>query len=411
MHPTRRKLLIALFALALAGCGRSPERHYADAVQQYREGEFAKAAANFEKAIAGAPPTAQSWTLLGVCRLQQGRQDGAIRAFREALRLDANHLAARYNLALAQLEAGQIEEAAKALQQIAHTPGVPADMNAHLATAYNNLAVAAARLRNTPQAQQYFQAAIAADPQSVAVRNLAVMRQPATVPPRPSPAPPAPATNRVAGVTTTQSVATVQPPAPTTNVVAVTAPPPKAAPPVPLSPAPASTAKRRTPVAAKPLAPGDRTTARASFAEAVKNQQDGKFPMAIAFYAKAIAADPTFAQAYYNLAICYSATKQPDRALDNYELALQADMSFLDARYNYAILLQNQGFAADALAQYEQVLQSRPTDANAHLAVAELYARDNAQWAKAREHYSTYLRLVPNSPFARQIRAWLDQHR
>jgi hypothetical protein len=45
------------------------------------------------------------------------------------------------------------------------------------------------------------------------------------------------------------------------------------------------------------------------------------------------------------------------------------------------------------------------------LAVAALYARDRATSHKARQHYEAYLKLVPNSPVARDIRHWLDQNR
>jgi tetratricopeptide (TPR) repeat protein len=164
-------------------------------------------------------------------------------------------------------------------------------------------------------------------------------------------------------------------------------------------------------LAAKPLVAGDRARAKSLFTDAARLHQQGKLPAAIAGYAKAIAADASYAQPYYNLAIAYRDNRQYDLAFDNYELALQADPQFTDARYNYAILLQNQGYVADALDQYERILRVNPADAAVHLTAAALYARDPATRESARQHYETYLRLSPGSPLARDIRAWLDQNR
>ena len=82
-----------------------------------------------------------------------------------------------------------------------------------------------------------------------------------------------------------------------------------------------------------------------------------------------------------------------------------------DARFNYAILLQQQGFIVDALAQYEKILELNPNEPAVRLTAATLYARDPATRAKARQHYDAYLRLVPNSPMARDIRDWLEKNR
>jgi tetratricopeptide (TPR) repeat protein len=398
MNHTRR-LLLAVFAAALTGCGRSPETQFRKGVEYYQQSDYAQAASCFEKALAKAPATAQAHTLLGVCRLHQGKPDAAIRCFREALKLDANYLAARYNLALAQLEQGQTDLAAAELRQLAALPGFPSEGHAHLATAYNNLAVTAARQRDVKRAELCLQLALAADPKSAsATRNLAALKPSAVVPPRPTlPVTPPP--------TATVAVVTAPKPLPATPPVAtqvVTAPPS-----IPVS----TPSNRRVAIAPRQLKAGSRYSSKNLFNEAVKLHQQGKLPNAIALYARAVAADPTYAQAYYNLAIAYRDNRQTDLAFDNYELALMADPTFQSARYNYAILLQNQGYIADALEQYEKILQESPNDAAVHLTAAQLYVRDAASRAKARQHYEAYLKLAPTSPLARDIRAWLDQNR
>ena len=96
--------------------------------------------------------------------------------------------------------------------------------------------------------------------------------------------------------------------------------------------------------------------------------------------------------------------------MENYELALIANPSSTDARINYAILLQEQGYTDDAITQFEKILAANPNEASAHLSLGGLYAHDRATYAKARDHYQTFLKLSPNSPLARDIRRWLDQN-
>ncbi len=405
--------------LALIGCSRSPERSFEEGVRLYQAQDYPKAAAALEKAMATAPPTPQVLTMIGVCRLHAGKTEAAMQRFRAAIQLDPNHLPARYNLALAQLEAGQTEAAANALRQLAQLTGVPSEINLPLATAYNNLAVAAVRLRDIKRAEQYFELAVKADPGSVAARNLNMLRTPPAPPPQtttsvaPILRPATPPTNTIPPQPATKSQP-APPPTPATPVVTnniVAAPQTASPPPKTEQPASAVGAKRRPPTASRSLPTGNRDEARKYFAEAVKLQQQSKQANAIAYYTQAIKLDPSYTQAYYNLAISYRDSRQFDQAFENYELALMSDPKFHDARYNYAILLQDQGYTFDALEQYEKILHANPNDAAVHLTVAALCARDRSLRPKAREHYETYLKLVPNSPLTRDIRAWLDQNR
>jgi tetratricopeptide (TPR) repeat protein len=167
--------------------------------------------------------------------------------------------------------------------------------------------------------------------------------------------------------------------------------------------------KKRTPVAVRSLPARDRAKATVYFKNGAQLQSQHNLSGAIAAYTKAVAADPSFATAYYNAAIAYRELGQIGKALDNYELALIADPASTDARRNYAILLEQQGYSDDAIEQYETILRSNPSDAAAHRAVGTIYAHDPATVNKARQHYEAYLRLVPDSPLARDIRRWLDQ--
>ena len=455
MSPRR---LFALLIAFLLGCSRSPQHEFDKGVAYFKEEKFAKAESHFASAVAGSSPTAQAYNFLGVCQLHLGKADAAIHSLEEALKLDPGHAAARHNLALAFLDHGQPNDAIPLLRHSAQP-----DAQYHLGLAYlrasawaqarqalqksgdsaevlNSLGVANAHLGNYREARANFEHAITVaadfapaylnlaviehrhlsdkasaskhyqrylellpqDQQRDDVRTLAAQLD-QELAPRPKPIETAAAEPSVPKPEPPKPAPPVEQPAPEKPE-----PPPVVATAPPTPPAPV--VKRRTLIAAQTLKSGNRAKAQPFFSSGIALQQQGKLSAAAASYGKSVAADPSFADAYYNLAIVYRDARQPERALDNYELALIANPKFTDARFNYAILLQQEGYNVDALAQYEQVLQETPNNASVHLTVATLYARDRATKDKARQHYQAFLKFSPSSPLARDIRHWLDQN-
>jgi tetratricopeptide (TPR) repeat protein len=447
-----RRLFTVLTALLL-GCSRTPQHDFDAGVAYFKAEKFAKAEGCFARAVAGSSPTAQAFNFLGVCQIEVGNTNAAIQSFQEALKLDSGHTAARQNLALVFLEVDKPDDAIPLFRQL---PGPQPDLGlAYLqagawsqarqvlakcgdsAEILNALGVANAHLGNYREAKSEFEKCLAASPDfAAAALNLAIVEhrhlgdKAAALKHYQRYLELEPKRDDVQAVATQleQELApkpkTVEPPVPATPksppepvksapVVEQPAPPkPEPAPVVAPTPAPPPppAVKRRTPTATQILTPGNRSKAQQLFTEGIALQQQGKLPSAIAIYSKAVAADPTFANGYYNLAIAYRDLHQPERALDNYERALQADPKFTNARINYAILLQQEGYIVDALAQYEQVLKENPNDASIQLTAGNLYARDRATFDKARQHFQAYLKLAPSAPPARDVRRWLEQN-
>ncbi|MEI8315341.1 MAG: tetratricopeptide repeat protein [Verrucomicrobiota bacterium] len=425
----RRFLIIVALAGATA-CSRSPSKSFETGLAYFKDDDFARAAVCFEQALKTGTPTAQLWNFLGASRLQNSDIGTAIAAFQEALKLDASHNAARYNLAAAYLEAKQPAQAIPLLRQLAQAANCPPSVHLQLGRAYiqdgdwlkakpafeklsdqntaeiqNALGVIETHLGNARLAKTHLEAAARLDLQHATARqNLAILEQYYLAPKPVTPAKPA-----------EQIAAPTKLPEPPALAAAPLQVLPVVETPKPVSTPPATpktvVVPRRVPVTVATLKTGDRAAAKTFFNDGIAKQQQTKLPAAIAAYAKAIAADPAFAQAYYNLGIAYRDSNQPDKAFDNYELALAAQPDFRDARFNYAILLQQQGFIVDALAQYEKILDLNPNEPSVRLTAATLYARDPVTRAKARQHYDAYLRIVPNSPMARDIRDWLDKNR
>ncbi len=424
-------------------------------VCRLKEGESETGLRNLQDAVRLDPGYLPARYNLALAQLEQGQAEDAVANLRQVVQSSAAPADSHYQLGLAYLRVsawGQAEEAFKTHLQ----------SNPKSAETLNCLGVAAARKHEFASAKHWFEQCISADPKfATAYLNLASLEhhqlgqkkeafahyeayldlmpkvQPredvrlamlqvrqdlaaAAVkqPPHATEAPPKPA--KPPETPTPPAVAVAQaskPPAPqvdtvapkpsmatpplvvTATVVSATMPPPP--------PPPAPVKKVRIPIATRTLKPGNRTKALVYYNTGVNDQPQNK----IGDYTKAIATDPTYARAYYNLAITYADIGQHDRALDNYELALIADPNFTDARFNYALLLQDQGYIDDAIVQFEKILAASPDDASVHLSLGALYARDRATYSKARDHYQAFLRLLPNSPPAHSIRRWLDQNR
>ena len=160
-------------------------------------------------------------------------------------------------------------------------------------------------------------------------------------------------------------------------------------------------------VAPKRPADGNREAAVAEFKRGVKAQRSGDRARAAADYQAAFRADPGFFDAYYNLGLLALDSGDTRLSLWSYEVALAIQPDSADARYNLSLALKAGGYPLDAADQLQILLQQNPSDARAHLSLANLYAQQLRQPARAREHYLRVLELNPRHPDAATIRYWL----
>lgn len=170
---------------------------------------------------------------------------------------------------------------------------------------------------------------------------------------------------------------------------------------------PRSYPRYKYPSLSKP-APGNRAEAQPFFLSAHTAQQDGRLSDAIAGYREALKLDPTLFEAEYNIGVALEGTGDAQGALAAYERALLLKPDSPDARYNLALSLKQQNYPIDAAKELEKILKTNPQETRAHLALANLYAQELANKAKAREHYLRVLELDPNHPQAGVIQYWLS---
>ena len=188
-------LLIAC-AVCLAALG-----DYQEGISYYKQGQYAKAIAEFKQILKTHPNYEDGYRILGDCYLKTKEYDQAVEAFRSALRLKTNVYASYYGLALAYYNSGRYQEALSILlrgehfarspvekYQLYHTRGAAyynskdfskavSDLEKAISIKRGNvtdvlqIAIAYYQLQAYTQAEKYLNQALALDPDASAARR------------------------------------------------------------------------------------------------------------------------------------------------------------------------------------------------------------------------------------------------
>ncbi|MFB3903118.1 MAG: tetratricopeptide repeat protein [Acidobacteriota bacterium] len=108
----------------------------------YRQGQYAKAAAEFEQLVAANAKYEDGWRILGDCYLKLKKYAEATTAFQKALQLDNNQFASNYGLALAYYNSERYRDAIATLaraERLARTPKDQYQVYRTRGSAYFNL--------------------------------------------------------------------------------------------------------------------------------------------------------------------------------------------------------------------------------------------------------------------------------
>jgi tetratricopeptide (TPR) repeat protein len=160
----------------------------------------------------------------------------------------------------------------------------------------------------------------------------------------------------------------------------------------------------------KPIT-GNRAEAERLFQSALTARNSFRLGDAEKLYRQAIAQDPAFFTAHFNLALVLADLGDLQEAARSYETALALRPDSTDARYNFALVLRQLNHPLDAVNELGKLLAERPDDVRAHVALGNIYTQQLSQNSKAREHYTKALAADPNNPQAGAIRAWLADPR
>lgn len=97
-------------------------------------------------------------------------------------------------------------------------------------------------------------------------------------------------------------------------------------------------------------------------------QAQGRATEAKVAWQIAVARDPAFAEAWYNLAMAAEDEQQTDLAIAEYRRAVQAEADYADAHFNLALLLTRLERCAEALPVWERFLELEPSSSQSSIA-------------------------------------------
>lgn len=137
----------------------------------------------------------------------------------------------------------------------------------------------------------------------------------------------------------------------------------------------------------------------------VENQ---RFAEAQTEFRKVISENPADANSYFNLANVYLLTNRLNEASDSIEDGLKRQPQSAFGEFLMGSVLIKRGNTSDAEKHFRIALNDDPHLANAHLALVNLYVRENRN-PEAVAELSSFLKQSPDSPFAPHARELLGR--
>lgn len=152
-----------------------------------------------------------------------------------------------------------------------------------------------------------------------------------------------------------------------------------------------------------PLPDADNPTIDELFEAAEEAEWHGEFSVATTLYQRCIRLDRHDPIAPFNLANVLREQGNIDGAIFHLRIALGLDPHFPDAWYNLALLMDNRGEKPAAMEGFERAIDADQNYADPVYNLAQLYF-DDADYDRARQLWSRYLMLDPDSEWSRRAR-------
>jgi tetratricopeptide (TPR) repeat protein len=143
----------------------------------------------------------------------------------------------------------------------------------------------------------------------------------------------------------------------------------------------------------------NKTIASKLFTIGRQKAQAKDFEEALAYYEKALRADPKNSEAYYRAGACYFLLKQYEKAIESYKRAIQIDSNFAGAYHNLGNVYDELAQYEEAIMVYKQAIRIDPNDVASYKRLGFTYG-SAGQYEKERESYEKVISINPNYEFA-----------
>ena len=422
--------------------GNAPEGWLKLGAAQLRAGDYLSAERSFSTAYSINTNNAEALNGIGLARVQRGKPREAAQYFAAAVWFHPDYAPALLNLATVEHQYLHDDAAAAgnyrkylalaprqadwtAVNDLVQTLGQPAQIASANPPLANQIPATAPDTASTRETKP---ASTASSRPVQPARTPPVARN-SNPPPREAPSPPlevvriaepepviatAPAAPAPPATAAPRPSATVSPRAlqnySRTGVTPLPgiAPPETAPPPARIVPPAPPVFPRYVFLSPRKPAAGDRQAAAVAFAAAQKAERQSDLAQAEDGYRKAAQLDPSWFEAQYNYGVLAGRQRDFSHSLAADEMALAVQPDSADARFNFAMELKAAGYANDAENELKKIIAASPNEPRAHLALANLYAQQMRDPARAREQYLKVLELDPRNPAAADIRFWLS---
>jgi Flp pilus assembly protein TadD/peroxiredoxin len=125
--------------------------------------------------------------------------------------------------------------------------------------------------------------------------------------------------------------------------------------------------------------------------------QAGYYDQAIQEFTSALASDPDYAEAHYNLGTLYLKQGKPDEARRHLQRALELRPQYPDALNNLGLLAAQAGDNAAAIRYFQQAIDQRSDYALAYYNLGNIYRREQ-HFAEAQQALDRAVALAPDDP-------------
>jgi tetratricopeptide (TPR) repeat protein len=375
----------AVMLFAFFGCNDNPgDREYNRALKLWERGKLVRARASLEKAInkrAGSPKNAVAYNQLGAILWDLNEPQKAQQAFNDSRKLNPQRFDACYNLGAVLCWGGQLSEAREVLREAAMINPQDGRALEVLASAYLKardwkgagveLGEASRRNPDSPRIQT---AQAIVELHSSEGSPVAIRRLKSVIESHPNYAP---AffnmgaiyqhwlKDRANAEKFLEGYLRLAPDGPMAEMAGEMIRELRGEAPRVSTARSASTSAPSSVLRFNRPAKPNRPAAVEAFGEGFKHQLATDLKRAIDAYIKAIEFDDTYADAFYNLGLCYTGVQQLDKACAAYGFAVELNPGNNDARYALAYGYYQLKRYDDAKAQLQMILTADPDDSKA----------------------------------------------